>query len=1141
MKWYELDFSDIKNRVKLLRSIYKSLNNKYNLWNMKLVKVFMINNREPIKFEEEYEKFISDPEKIYDEKGRLIGYRKCYVPMDDNDILLRRLGVEICAMTEFPDISLYKPRNYVIIKRGDKVSRIQCIHPVLITMKYDKETDTFYEVEYSEEDVEEIEIKPEDYYYVIRSFVEFLVENGVLDTLKNSYEYPSSIPMDASVRHQLTISLISIAPEATVPLLLEVIRLFAIEGSINSVNKIIEILKKNIIYFRDEDIDKLLNIIDINKIIDKYPVVSIDFVSILGDNSYFAENFASKYIVKLIIKIATPKYDKYIHKIYSLVKKTGIFFDNEDKKELVQQLNLDKLLENTPYLALKIVRILYVNSLILYETALEYFTKLLKKLIYDIDISTTKDFDSIYYIFTTLVCNFDMKDITILLDILDLDYLINKIPEYSYKIIFDMYIYSFIDYNTAFNYIIKNLEVLAKILDITEDRHLTILINLVEYCFPLLNRSGILKIFELFDITELDDSALYSLLSSLKYIPEHIVEEVIFRNYEIAEVVLLSPFSDVTPYIMNKIVDSEDEDLVEMLISRPRKIPGEIIRKIFYKYDFFIKKKILYYSIDISIDLVKEFFNYLVQQKEKLIKEGFTDNDIYAIDEIIEKIIKLQHIDIDIVKKFVVDEEDIETVFSNRFKISDDIILYCLSNLKLADTINILLSRVQTFSDKVLISISKKLLDIYHKNRDNEQIKSTVTKAYGILVSRKEVLPLEVIDDIIEFKDQFTLSLLIKKDQDIPEDKLYTIFDILVSYNDVYMLDRDRPLPEKILRILVSKYRDNKYVLLRIAKRTEQLPDDVIEKLANSKFESVRIAVAGAKYMLPEQVIRKLANDSLIECQVQLISRDQVLPKDVVMKFLRSDTPIIFVKTIESVNPLPRRTLEKLASDEHDFIRAVVARKKTPLPQHIIEKLANDPSIDVLVSLSSRPYLPDKVVEKLASIDNINILRNLLRNNYKLSEDIFYKIIRYRNINIIQDMLRYKNSIPEYIINILISTYHQQAINTLSKNIYQRISRRIAFNIIKQIYGGYLYTDPIIKILNRKEFSSEKALLYILDYCEYNIERSIESFTCVNYRLPISVIKYLLYSIDEKVELYEYSYYMNLYLQTWYNLSVESI
>jgi len=264
MKWYELDFSDKRNRLKLFRSVYNRLKKNKEITKFTLVKSFIIGEREPIEFEEEFEKFISDSEERYDEEGRLVGYKKCYVPVDDNDLPLRRLGVEICAYT---DISTYKPRNYVIIKRGDKGSMIQCIHPVLTTMKYDPETDTFYEVEVSEEGIREVELRPEDYYYVIRSFVEFLIENGVLDTLKNSYVSPNSIPMDISIRHQLTMALIDIAPEATFELLIEVIKLFAVNYHIKEYrDRLNMLLKEHIDYFRPEDIERLNEIIYINKL-----------------------------------------------------------------------------------------------------------------------------------------------------------------------------------------------------------------------------------------------------------------------------------------------------------------------------------------------------------------------------------------------------------------------------------------------------------------------------------------------------------------------------------------------------------------------------------------------------------------------------------------------------------------------------------------------------------------------------------------------------------------------------------------------------------------------------------------------------------------------------------------------------------
>jgi len=288
----EVDFSNKHNRIKLIKLLYKLLKKNKSILKFPVVKVLSIDNRETVEFSEEYQKFISDSEKVYNKNGVLVAYRKCYVPIDDSDLPLRRLGVEICAVTK---ITGKKPRNYVIIKRGKKQSSIECIHPVLITMKYDRETDTFYEVEQSEEKIKEVELTYEDYYYVIRSFVEFLVENGVLNILKNSYESPNSIPMDRTLRHQLTTALIDIAPEVTMDLLLEVIKLFVISSYREEyIEKVYELLSYNYDFFNLKYIKKLLKIIDINRVVQlaidtgKEPYINIlrFFIQVSFKNNY---------------------------------------------------------------------------------------------------------------------------------------------------------------------------------------------------------------------------------------------------------------------------------------------------------------------------------------------------------------------------------------------------------------------------------------------------------------------------------------------------------------------------------------------------------------------------------------------------------------------------------------------------------------------------------------------------------------------------------------------------------------------------------------------------------------------------------------------------------------------------------------
>lgn len=144
-------------------------------------------------------------------------FEKCFDLIKDQVLL--RAGVEICAITEVQgsDVS-----NQISFRRGENESIMKCVHTTVTQFVLNPEVEDGIEF-VSTEDRPELKslLEPEEHYVAMKSFVGFLVENGIINSLVSSYrtDHEEGMdPLDSSVqlRGQIICALIEIAPDAFV-------------------------------------------------------------------------------------------------------------------------------------------------------------------------------------------------------------------------------------------------------------------------------------------------------------------------------------------------------------------------------------------------------------------------------------------------------------------------------------------------------------------------------------------------------------------------------------------------------------------------------------------------------------------------------------------------------------------------------------------------------------------------------------------------------------------------------------------------------------------------------------------------------------------------------------------------------------
>ena len=958
LKWYELDFSEFRNKLTLLNSVYTKLKREKKLGNMKLIKVFTIEGKGPIRFEEEFEKFISDNEKIYDNKDRFIGYRKCYIPMDDHDLPLRRLGVEICAYT---NVSKYRPRNYVIFKRGEKERMIRCIHPVLATMKYDPTTNTFYEVEYSEEDVKKVEIKQEEYYFVIRSFVEMLVENGILDTLKGSYEYPSSIPMDASVRHQLTMALIEIAPEATIPLLLEVIKLFAVVGDVNAIDKIIEILTVYISYFNRGDIDKLFEILDIDKIFRTDYTISLELLYPLYYNNLF---FTDSEVISL--------FNELIKTVYNIGVK-----------------NLERIIPNI---------LNYVNSIARSALLMSpYYSTLLK--------------NSIVVKYWPYVYNSDKANILKICGDIP-DKIINEtlFGEYLYEIKCNLITNPFVNFSN---------EILNKIIDSNDSNLIECLI--MRPC--ILDRDTIVRIFntrkvrlikKLFYYTiEMPEDLIVGmynrfskrigeggnkvhiyteLLEKLimdQRVPEELILDALDRGY-VSPIIVANHRYDLSDRVLIKLSEIGDLEVFEKIVERDQQIPDEVYKNILSYIDSIISKK---GKISVLLTDKRLILSSIASRKYKIPK--------FVMEYIID----------------MGDDLAINTLSKYRYQLPEDIIEKIVESNISSAVINILRSG-QKISHKVLL----KIIDLYKDNSSvlenvamidqdlpEDVIRLLLETGYENvkeeIACRKYRLPDSVILELVKDKSiSVVCSLLSNRSQPIPD----YIIDKLLKSNSVPIIQSliagNRKMTGEVIRNIYERFKNKYRIKVALAKNDIDIPYDILKKLATDKNSLVREAVALRESPLPESIIRILINDLDDKVVERVASRKQPLSDYVIEELSRKRNIHILASLLKReqkipfnivLNILPRLIARGSIDNIAEIVYIIVTNPYIEIPKDIAVKLF----------LSRLTYIYDmkflkKHIGNLSSNDIIKLIRFYLA---KYSVQI---VFTHKNLKVILDNIK---------------------------------------------------------------------------------------------------------------------------------------
>jgi len=222
---------------------------------------------------EGYQFIQKEEKKCLNPKCDLYMLEKCYLPHEDE--ALKERGVEFCARTEVdarPKIPAVK--NLLLIRRGEKVTGIRCIHTKvgesIPCEEWEREQEEIGEEtirvrEVSVEHRPELrkQLTPEEHYVALRSFVDGLLEQGIQNILLESLKYEVewgrkySPLLDIQLRSQLASALSELVPEESAELALTSLEMI-VQDDPQRMEAFSEEFRKIICdYFKPEDLVRL--------------------------------------------------------------------------------------------------------------------------------------------------------------------------------------------------------------------------------------------------------------------------------------------------------------------------------------------------------------------------------------------------------------------------------------------------------------------------------------------------------------------------------------------------------------------------------------------------------------------------------------------------------------------------------------------------------------------------------------------------------------------------------------------------------------------------------------------------------------------------------------------------------------------
>jgi len=250
---------------------------------------------------EEYAKGVSRSEMFFDDRGNLLYLMNCYLPLNDNDRPLLEAGLQVCAKTIIETDGSFS--NRIVFKTDRKEEEIACIHPVIVDIEISESGDiNIKKPRYKSLEDMDIEERKKylssiyEYYFVVKSFVETILELGILNILYkhftsdiNKTEEATRFEVISSTTiHQILDILSVVVPEVAAKFKIAVIKQFIIylRKSEDIRVAFIRYLDTTLIpgykkYFTREDILEIYNDVkdvgyDISSLISEYKYIMVN-------------------------------------------------------------------------------------------------------------------------------------------------------------------------------------------------------------------------------------------------------------------------------------------------------------------------------------------------------------------------------------------------------------------------------------------------------------------------------------------------------------------------------------------------------------------------------------------------------------------------------------------------------------------------------------------------------------------------------------------------------------------------------------------------------------------------------------------------------------------------------------------------
>lgn len=196
-----------------------------------------------------------------------------------NDEVLLRAGVQICAVTEVEGAQV---KNLIVFRRDGRESFVNCIHTPICQFVLNPDAEDAIEILSTEKrpDLQAL-LAPEEHYVAMKSFVGYLAEKGVLNSLVASYETgfeQGQEPLDFNylMRIQLVEALVVLAPEAATDLVYQTLK----NGSSNNIERLRIILSEldpdEQIVFENHQVFDLILLFDPSRVLEVADILRFD-------------------------------------------------------------------------------------------------------------------------------------------------------------------------------------------------------------------------------------------------------------------------------------------------------------------------------------------------------------------------------------------------------------------------------------------------------------------------------------------------------------------------------------------------------------------------------------------------------------------------------------------------------------------------------------------------------------------------------------------------------------------------------------------------------------------------------------------------------------------------------------------------